>query len=361
MPSERGPSQSPAPTPLSRLGRYTVYEELATGGMSDVYLARRDGSQDFCVIKMLKRSLESSAVAMHRFRREAHVASFLSHPNIARVLGAGVESGKLYIAYEFIPGQMLSAIIDRMIESGWALPVHVSVTITLAALDGLVYAHGLRDADGRPLDIVHRDLSPQNLMISYRGEVKIIDFGVARGNMDTFRTNPGTVVGTPQYMSPEQVSGDDVDARTDLYTIGSVLWEMLTMRQLIPSQPNRVGMFGAVLMSNALAPSALNPHVAPELDQVVLKALAKKPADRYQTAAELKAALDAATSHLPRVSAQELATAVERLFPMERRHVIALAASRAARENGRETLDDVVDVSELTTRWPGAVGDLPTK
>lgn len=220
-------------TAPERLGRYRVLRELASGGMGKVFIAQRDGEDGVCVLKRLHVEMELHHTAGLRFQREAQLASMLDHPNVARVNRSGIEDGKFCIEMEYIAGHTVSEVLRALLEAGRLPPYELSVNVVLGVLEAVSYAHDIKSEDGRPLEIVHRDLTPRNIMLSFDGEVKVIDFGIARGRVDDFRTAPGSIFGTMTYASPEQATGQEVDRRSDIYTIGAVLFELLCGRPLI--------------------------------------------------------------------------------------------------------------------------------
>ena len=298
--------------------------------MAQVYLAQKDGSPDVCVLKQLLGELAGHATAGKRFYREAHVASYLSHPNIARTIDAGFEDDAFCIAMEFISGRDVESMMHLLMRQGRMLPYEVSVAVTLGVLDGLAYAHDALDPEGNRLEVVHRDLSPRNIMLSFDGEVKIIDFGLARGRVDDFKTAPGMILGTLRYVSPEQAVADPIDRRSDLYSIAVVLYEMLTGRPLVSDgKPLEVLTEVVNRIPNLL--SEMNPHLPLELDDVLSKALEKAPADRWQTAKAFADALRAAAGPLAQAPQESLGQFARSLFPKEQAraaHVIALGRMR---------------------------------
>ncbi|MCK6552642.1 serine/threonine protein kinase, partial [Myxococcota bacterium] len=261
----RDPSSPPGSEPSpGRLGRYTLLAPLGEGGMARVFLAQRDGATDVCVLKRLHVALEGHPIALKRFQREAHIASLLHHPAIARVVDAGLERGSFHLALEYVAGETLEAVASRAIARWGAVPLALTLAVASAVLDALAYAHTLTE-EGRPLRIVHRDLSPRNVMLTYDGDVKVIDFGIARGDVDELKTEPGVLMGTPYYMSPEQAMTAPVDHRSDLYTIAAVLFELLTGRRLVTAS-GRAQVLLAVATEPAPPPSSLTTRAPKRLD-----------------------------------------------------------------------------------------------
>ncbi|MCK6547775.1 protein kinase [Myxococcota bacterium] len=286
---------------IPALDRYAVLKKLAVGGMAEIFIAQRDGADDICVVKLLHEHLTRDATVSSRFLREAQVASLLQHPNIAHLTDAKRDpSGRfLYLAMEFIAGQDVEQMMFKLMEQKKMLPPELSVTVTLDVLAGLHYAHDFHGPDGSHLAIVHRDLSPRNVMVTYDGQVKIIDFGLARTNLGEFRTTPGMVMGTLRYMSPEQAVADPVDRRSDIYSWAVVLYEMLSGRPLITGHGTAQEILHAVVTQVPPPLSTLNPSLPKALDGVLERGLAKDRRDRWDTADDFRSALiDAAGPHL---------------------------------------------------------------
>jgi serine/threonine-protein kinase len=215
----------------------------------------------------------------------------LHHPNIARTLDAGLEGEELFMAMELVQGKTIVEVLNTVVPKEGSLPPDLVARIGLDVLAGLEHAHTRRDEQGQALGIVHRDLSPANLMIGYDGVARIIDFGVAQARFrDDFHTRTGFVVGTLRYLSPEQAVGGQVDARSDLYTLGVVLYEMLASRALVESDEHHAAM-AAIVEREPPSLHSLASNIPPDLEEVVHRALAKSPTDRWQTAAEFRIGL----------------------------------------------------------------------
>ncbi|MCB9655593.1 MAG: protein kinase [Deltaproteobacteria bacterium] len=306
-----------APPQPPNIPGYVPLEKLASGGMATVWLAQRKGSEVLCVIKQLHPHLAEDRVVTNRFLREAAVASELDHPGIARVIDAGRQDEVFYIAVEFIAGQDLETMMRKLAAADKMLPPALSLTTAQHVLEALDFAHGYRDSEGRHLEIVHRDLSPRNVMLTYEGDVKIIDFGLARTNLGSFRTAPGMVLGTLRYMSPEQAVAEPVDLRSDLYSFSVVLYEMLSGRPLIRGDtPSDI--LRAVVTVAPKPLSELNPSLPPALDAVFAKALEKDREARYPAAEALRQALMRAAPQLSGTEASDMGVFVSELFPEER-------------------------------------------
>ncbi len=307
-----GPTLTPEPG--ERLGRYQLLQPLGEGGMAKVFIALKDNAHEVCVLKQLHLQLEGQNEAVVRFTREAHIASLLRHRNIATITDAGIEGEKFCIAMEYIAGETVEAMVRAARKQGGVLPFEVTVPIILSALDGLHYAHELASPDGKALKLVHRDLSPRNVMLSYAGETKLIDFGIAKGEVDEYKTAIGSLMGTPYYMSPEQARAVAVDRRSDVYTLGAVLFEMLSGRRLVQAK-GRAKILMTVAREKAPPVTKLNPAVPPELEAVLFKALEKNPDDRYPTAKAFADALKDAVGHLTHTPEAQLGMFIQELFP----------------------------------------------
>jgi serine/threonine protein kinase len=280
-----------ADTYPKRFGPYVLMKPLARGGMGALYMALsgEQGMEKLCVIKTVLPHLADRGY-VKRFRDEAKVVVRLSHGNLVTVFDAGQAAGELYLAMDFVEGRDLRAVWNRCAQKGIAFPVDVAVHIVKELVRGLGYAHSF---DG--LALVHRDVSPPNVLLSYTGEVKLTDFGLASSTLKREKTAPGVIYGKVSYMAPEQARGEPLDGRADLYAAGIILWELLTGRQLFPAVPG--GGDDAVLEKVRhpiiTPPSKKTGRVPPELERIVLKALAPDRAERYQNGEELRADLAA--------------------------------------------------------------------
>ena len=265
-------------------GPYTLVRPLATGGMGALYLALRGerGVEKLCVVKTALPHLTDRSY-LQRFRDEAKVVVRLSHPNLVSVFDAGQVSDQLYLGMDFVEGRDLRAIWNRCAEKGIAFPVPVAVFVVKELLRGLAYAH---EFEG--LNLVHRDVSPPNVLVSYSGDVQLTDFGLAASTLKTEKTAPGVIYGKLSYMAPEQARGREVDGRSDLYAAGVMLWELLTGRQLFPSSDNAdPQVLEAVRSPDVPPPSSKTRRVPKSLDTIVLKALSAEPMNRFDSSRAL--------------------------------------------------------------------------
>src|SRR5436305_1965181 len=266
-------------------GRYRIMRKLGAGGMANVYLAEDQELGRRVAIKILNDRHANDDQFVERFRREAKNAAGLSHPNIVSIYDRGEAEGTYYIAMEYLDGRSLK----ELIVSRGPAPVPVAIDYTRQILNALRFAH--RNA------IVHRDIKPHNVLVDSDGRLKVTDFGIARAGASEM-TEAGSIVGTAQYLSPEQAKGTQVDARSDIYSAGVVLYELLTGR--VPfTGDTAVEIAMRHLSAVPEPPSALREDVPHELDMVVLRALAKSPEDRYQTAEEMDAELERVSRGLP--------------------------------------------------------------
>ncbi len=273
------------------MGKYTPLARLGNGGMADVFLAVARGPMGFnklTVVKRLRNSEEDMHVQM--FLDEARLAARLNHPNIVHTYEVGEVSGRFFIAMEYLEGQSLHQVIARLAEKGDGLNETLVAHVASHALKGLHHAHELCDFDGSPIGVVHRDVSPHNLFITYNAEIKLLDFGIAKATVNSTHTDTGVLKGKVRYMAPEQVTGKPVDRRLDIFAFGVVMWEMLARRPLF--QGDAVAILTRIATETVPSVRSVRPEVSPELDAIVLRALRHEPGDRYQTADAMRADID---------------------------------------------------------------------
>ncbi|MBN8467043.1 protein kinase [Corallococcus exiguus] len=279
---------------IETYGSYQLLKRLATGGMAQIYLARRPGSDapdKLLVLKRILPHLSENDEFVRMFLDEARIAARLAHPNVVQIYDLGAEGDTFFIAMEYIHGVDARRLWKRSETAGRPLPVPLVCRILLEACAGLDYAHKKTDAAGRPLDIVHRDVSPQNILVTFGGGVKVVDFGIAKAADQATVTRSGVLKGKYSYMSPEQAAGQRVDRRSDVFALGVVLHELLTGGRLFKRASDMLTL-SAVAECNVPVPSQVAPRVPAELDAIVLKALAKEPDARFQHAQELQRALE---------------------------------------------------------------------
>ncbi|MCK6532906.1 MAG: protein kinase [Polyangiaceae bacterium] len=303
--------------PTQLFGPYELIQRISVGGMAEIFLARHRSNGARVAVKRILPSVSEDEEFIELFHDEARIATLLEHPNIARTLDAGQVDGGHFLALEYVDGKPLRTLIDRAASRQSTLPVELAVFILTQVTAGLAYAHDRRDGQGRPLNIVHRDVSPQNILIAYDGRVKLIDFGIAKAAGKITRTQAGMIKGKVGYMAPEQVGGKEVDRRTDIFALGICLWEALTGKRLYDG-PNEIVVMNKIRTHTVPAPTAENPRLPGAVDPIVLKALAKDPNQRYATASELVADLQALAGSFPAPGdAGRLAQLMSQMFPSE--------------------------------------------
>ncbi|MES1210248.1 MAG: serine/threonine-protein kinase, partial [Pseudomonadota bacterium] len=302
-----------------QFGKYTLFELIGRGGMAEVYKARIQGPAGFertFVVKRILPHLSSDPTFIKMFVEEAKLSARLAHPNIVHIFELGAVEGEYFISMEYIRGHDLSETMRAIWKTMGPPRPELVAYIGREACRGLAYAHSLTDDNGEPLGMVHRDISPSNVMLSYEGAVKLLDFGIAKALGDAPETTKnGTMKGKYAYMAPEQTEGENVDNRSDIFACGIVLHEVLTGRRLFKGS-NDVQTIERVRRCEVPRPSLQNPAVPPALDAIVLKALARNPADRWSDAADMANALDDIV-HAARFQPTHLAQLLYDLFPTE--------------------------------------------
>src|SRR5262245_43230527 len=291
-PSQEGKLSPGAPNDPVPFGRYYLLGLIARGGMAEVYRAKLQvGPRQLFAVKVMSPQLGREAKFVDRFHREVKLAMLLRNRCIVETIELGQYDGRHFITMEYIGGRDLTQVLRRCQETQQRIPVPHAVYIAARIAEGLHFAHTLLGPDGRPLNIVNRDVSPSNVRLSYDGDVKLLDFGIAQA-LVKFTSEIGILKGKFSYMSPEQIRGMPLDARTDVFSAGIILHEMLTTEKLFRGD-TEFALMEKVRKAEVPPPSHFNRRVTEELDAISLKALARDVANRYQTAAELAAALDA--------------------------------------------------------------------
>jgi tRNA A-37 threonylcarbamoyl transferase component Bud32 len=273
------------------LGRYTLVEHLATGGMAEIFLARleADGFAKELVLKVLQERYADNPQVVAMFLEEARLGAQLRHPSIVDVFEIGEADGVRFIAMEYLEGRTLNEVVTRGLEVGLPLPRTHAAYIAAQVADGLAYLTGGLLGRGLPLEVVHRDISPPNLIVGYAGQTTIIDFGIARHG-DTGSDEAGLKPGKVSYMSPEQVRGEPLDGRSDLFSLGTILYEITLGRRLWRGPPPVV--MQRIADEVPAPPTYIDRNYPALLERVVMRALEKRPEDRYPTAADMVADLD---------------------------------------------------------------------
>jgi len=274
-------------------GKYTLLKKIATGGMAEVWLARQTGIEGFqrnLVVKRILPHLADDPEFVQMFLNEAKIAARFNHPNIAQIYDLGETNGQYFIAMEFIHGEDLGRLMRKAWTTNQWIARPLAIRIVASCCEGLYYAHTRADEQGRPLKVVHRDISPQNILISFDGSVKLVDFGIAKAADQASLTKSGAIKGKFAYMAPEQASGKPLDHRSDIFAIGLVLYELLTgMRPL--KRDSEIATLQAALEC-AIEPPSKVADVPAELDSVVMRAIAKAADDRYRDARQFQLALE---------------------------------------------------------------------
>jgi serine/threonine protein kinase len=281
----------------AKFGKYTLIRKLATGGMAELFLSIQKsvaGFEKLLVIKRILPSMNQDQAFIEMLLHEARIAATLSHPNIVQIFDVGQTDNQFYIAMEHVHGEDLRSIVRQMKQKGvLEFPLEHALAIVLGMCAGLAYAHEKRDLDGTALNIVHRDISPQNVVVTFTGDVKIVDFGIAKSDSRSGEiTKSGKLKGKVPYMSPEQARGEHVDWRSDLFATGVMLFELTTGKRLFKGQ-SEYETLRLICERDYPRPSDIRPDYPPELEAIVAKALAKDKEQRYQSARDMQADLEA--------------------------------------------------------------------
>jgi serine/threonine protein kinase len=305
---------------FQRFGKYLILDHLVDGGMAKICRARYLGEQanKMVAVKMVQPQFSNDEAFVRMFQDELNITFGMLHPNIMQVYDYGKVSGQLYTAMEYIHGANLKQYLDRLKEKKVVFPVEISCYIISQVCLGLHYAHTFTDKlTGKPYNIVHRDISPHNIMLTYDGAVKVIDFGIAKANTNSEATQAGTIKGKLSYLAPEYLDGLELDARYDEFAVGITLWEMLCSRKLFQAS-NDLAVLKQIQACKIIAPSEINPSVPKELDAIVMKALSKDRSHRYENLDQLNRALIRFLySTYPDFNASDLKVFANNLFKTE--------------------------------------------
>lgn len=311
------PTGSPELRPGQEVGRYRVLRKLAQGGMAEVYLARAEGLEGFEKLVVLKRilpHLASNQMFIDMFLSEARLAAVLDHPNIGQVFDLGRHGNDYFFVMEYVRGQSFHGVLKTAHRQDRPLTESEALTVAIGVCSALTHAHEAVGVDGMPLGIVHRDISPGNVLVTPGGHIKIIDFGIARAASQTSTTKEGTRKGKLSYMSPEQCLGLQVDHRSDLFSLGILLFEATTMTRLFRGE-NELEVVNQIAYSDAPRPSTRIADYPPALEHVIVRALTRDAEHRYQSAREMLADLEQyAYDARLRVAATTLADLMQELF-----------------------------------------------
>jgi serine/threonine-protein kinase len=277
-----------------RIDRYELYDVIASGGMATVHLGRLVGPAGFgrtVAIKRLHPHLAREAAFVTMLTDEARVAGRIGHPNIVPTLDVVAARGELFLVMEYVPGLTLAALMTNAARDGERVPVPIACAVMAAVLRGLDAAHEARDETARPLDVVHRDVSPQNILVGTDGVARLLDFGIAKAAGRLHTTQDGQLKGKLGYMAPEQLGARPVDRRTDIYAASVVLWEALAGERLFAGD-DAATIFGNVLQKKVPAPSTFLPELPPAIDAAVLAGLEREPSRRFARARDMAAAIE---------------------------------------------------------------------
>ncbi len=350
------------------IGRYTLLGEIASGGMARVFLGQLTGSQRFSrrvAIKRLHTQYARDAEFLSMFFDEARVAARISSPYVVPVLDFITEGDEAILVMDYVAGVSLATLMSAAHQQGHALPIAVAVRIVYDMLRGLQAAHTATDDQGQPLNIVHRDISPQNVLVGEDGTSRLVDFGIARSIGRLQSTREGQLKGKLAYMAPEQLGGQEVDHRTDLFAAGVVLWEALTSKRLF-SAGDDVATFRRVLESEVIPPSMVRSEIPAALDNVVMQALARHVPDRPASAAAVTAALETAVRLAsPEQVAEWMRAHVGDTLQAQARLVAEFEREARSSNDAASSADGVLAVaqawaSSTFAEAPTRKGDLPS-
>jgi serine/threonine protein kinase len=353
-----------------RFGKYTLIRKLAVGGMAELFLALQRSVAGFEKLIVVKRVLphlmkDQSFVTM--LLDEARIAATLNHPNVAHIYDVGEANGQFYIAMEHIHGEDLRSLVREMKKNNVTqFPLEHALAIVLGCCSGLAYAHTKADLDGQPMGIVHRDVSPQNILVTFTGDVKLVDFGIAKAGRSTMEdTGSGQLKGKVPYMSPEQARGELLDNRSDIFSLGIILFELCTGRRLFRGK-NEMETLRRIVEDEYPKPRELNPHLSPRLEEIILRSLEKNVDRRYQSARDMQADLeDFIRAEQLKVSALSLGTWMAELFKekldtqkrllAEGRQLAEVLAVQTAERDREEALQSGTHASGVRQKPPSKI------
>ncbi len=346
---------------VRRLGRFDLLLELAKGGMATLYLARIRGPEGFQKLVALKRIHEQYSdqdAFIRMFLDEARLAAQIQHPNVAAVFDMGMAQGAYFLTMEYVHGVSLNQVLRAATRTGTVLRWHHTARMVAEAAAGLHAAHELRNLDGKPLNVVHRDVSPQNILVSFSGDVKVVDFGIAYAAERLTTTTSGTMKGKASYMSPEQVMGKPIDRRSDIFSLGIVLWEAVMLRRLFREQNSAAALL-RIRDGDVPRPRSLHPDLPVPVERVILKALAHRPEDRYQTMAELERALCNVLEDLAGHSHRDQTSEVMEILFHDRRRIMdqQIRAACMASDDDRDVPSQIPLGPETSTATELSLGE----
>ena len=351
---------------LEIFGKHILLDRIAMGGMAEIFLAKSSGAggiSKFSAIKRILPQYSGNTEFISMFKDEAKINVNLSHSNIVPIYEFGVEQGQFYIVMEYVNGKNLRQILTRMQkEADVYFSIDQIVNIIKDVAAGLDHAHRCLDgSNGKPLNIIHRDMSPQNIMISFEGEVKVVDFGIAKAESQGESTKAGTLKGKFAYMSPEQATGETIDLRTDIFSLGIVMWELLAKERLFVAE-SEIGTLKKIREGKIPSIRKLNPNVPEELEKIVNKALAKSTTDRYQTCADFQKDLNRFLNvHYPEFSSQDFSIFIKSLYADEilqnRKKLIEYSSIKFEPSSGNSSAEEKTMVG--VTKTDVDIDDIP--
>lgn len=335
---------------IEQFGKYILLEKIAAGGMAEVYLAKSNGANGlskFVAVKRILPQYSDNAEFIDMFKEEAKVAINLNHSNVVSIYDFGIEKGQFFLVMEYVEGRNLRQILNELKKANKSINIEQAVYIVKEAAAGLDHAHRCTDSkSGKPLNITHRDMSPQNIMISFEGESKVIDFGIAKAEKETEATKAGTLKGKFAYMSPEQSEGLPIDPRTDVFALGIILWELLANDRLFTGS-NEAAILRKVRDCQIPPIRKINPLVPPELERIVMKALAKDKNVRYQTAANLQKDLNRFLNmQYPDFASQDFSSFIKDCF----KHAFAEGREKLVQYGKIENASDILAMTETQSQ-----------
>jgi serine/threonine-protein kinase len=308
-------------------GKYRMIAELGRGGMAEVNLAVASGPAGFnklVVIKQLRQNLSDDPDFLNMFLDEARLAARLNHPNVVHTYEVVSDRQQNFIAMEYLDGQPLNRIVRDFSKAG-GLPLEISLRIISDALGGLHYAHELADYDGTLLNVVHRDVSPHNIFVTYEGQTKVVDFGIAKALNSSSETRSGVIKGKISYMSPEQSRSEPLDRRSDVFAAGIILWEAVTGQRLWKGLADVTVLQRLMVNQPVPSPREVKPDVRKDLEEICIKALAMKPEDRYATAADMQNEIENVLIEMKRrVTNRDVGKLLSEKFSAERAEIRAI-------------------------------------
>jgi serine/threonine-protein kinase len=357
-------SNVPRSADANILGKYRLIAELGHGGMAEVYLAVSQGPAGFnklVVVKQIRPQLATDPEFLTMFLDEARLAARLSHGNVVQTNEVGQDGNRYFIAMEYLEGQPLNRILHRVGRDG-GLTMGMQLRIIIEMLGGLHHAHELADYDGTPLGVVHRDVTPHNVFVTYDGQIKVVDFGIAKAMNSSAETRVGVVKGKVAYMAPEQARGERVDRRADIFSAGVMIWEAATGRRLWKGIPD-LTVLHRIINGDIPSPRSVVPDIPEHLEAICLRALALRKEDRYATAADLAAELDTLLVELnDRTTVREIGKLVAKHFEDNRVKIKQIVEAQLRNAKSLPTIEyQAINLPVLDDAAPAATGSGPDK